>query len=46
MGAGYEQVSGLGRTCTAVGSEPGKNFVNGTRYVSLAFQYQLAHKWK
>ncbi|KAF5372488.1 hypothetical protein D9758_005173 [Tetrapyrgos nigripes] len=45
-GAGYENASGLERTCNAVGSTPGSNIVQGTRYINLAFDYSKDHLWR
>lgn len=45
-GPGYDSLSAELRICAAVGAEPGSNFVDGGRYISLAFDYSNAHKWR
>ncbi|CRK44670.1 hypothetical protein BN1723_016366, partial [Verticillium longisporum] len=44
--AGYENVSNDNRVCTAVGSIPGNDFVNGDAYASLSFGYEWANRWR
>ncbi|RBQ82100.1 hypothetical protein VDGD_09104 [Verticillium dahliae] len=44
--AGYESVSNDNRVCTAVGSIPGNDFVNGDAYASLSFGYEWANRWR
>jgi ABC-type multidrug transport system permease subunit/ABC-type cobalamin/Fe3+-siderophores transport system ATPase subunit len=46
MGPGYENVSGAERACSAVGSVPGQNFVDGGVYINSAYEYQRSHKWR
>ena len=44
-GLGYPN-SGNQRSCTAVGSVPGQDFVNGDIYVDLQFNYSFGHRWR
>ncbi|KAK4158843.1 ABC-2 type transporter-domain-containing protein [Cladorrhinum sp. PSN259] len=43
---GYDNVSGLNRACTAIGSIPGTTVVSGDAYMNSAFRYFHAHKWR
>ncbi|KAH7142059.1 ABC-2 type transporter-domain-containing protein [Dactylonectria macrodidyma] len=43
---GYENVGIENRACSSVGSEPGKDTVAGTDYITSAFQYYPSHKWR
>ena len=45
-GSGYENVSVNNQVCTTVGSEPGQDFVSGSRYVELSFQYNFSNLWR
>jgi ATP-binding cassette subfamily G (WHITE) protein 2 (PDR) len=45
-GAGYEGIGGQNRVCSAVGSQPGQDFVNGDVYIGTAYQYVHSHKWR
>jgi ABC-type multidrug transport system permease subunit len=45
-GNGYEDVSGLQRTCTAVGKRVGSEFVEGNDYLKTAFNYEESHLWR
>lgn len=45
-GPGYEDVSGLQRACSSVGSVPGQTFVSGDAYITSAFNYQAKNKWR
>jgi ATP-binding cassette subfamily G (WHITE) protein 2 (PDR) len=45
-GPGYENASGVEHACQAVGSVPGQPYVQGTTYISSAFDYQASHKWR
>ena len=44
-GAGYD-VTGVNRACSAVGSVLGSDSVSGTTYLTAAYQYNHAHKWR
>lgn len=44
-GPGYAS-DGLGAVCSAVGSTPGSDFVNGDAYINSAFQYYASNKWR
>ncbi|KAH8819211.1 ABC-2 type transporter-domain-containing protein [Xylogone sp. PMI_703] len=45
-GPGYEGVTNINHVCSAVGSRPGSNIVNGDDYINSSFQYYHAHKWR
>ncbi|KAF9555496.1 pleiotropic drug resistance ABC transporter [Agrocybe pediades] len=45
-GPGYAGVSLANQVCTVVGSEPGRDTVQGERYVSLSFGYSYSHLWR
>jgi ATP-binding cassette subfamily G (WHITE) protein 2 (PDR) len=45
-GVNYDNVSGLGRVCSAVGSSPGLDFVLGSTYLKTAYKYDISHKWR
>ncbi|THH08528.1 hypothetical protein EW146_g8957 [Bondarzewia mesenterica] len=45
-GPGYENATGLARTCSSTGSVAGSNFVNGDTYINKSFKYYHAHKWR
>ncbi|KAK4057054.1 Multidrug resistance protein [Microbotryomycetes sp. JL221] len=42
----YPDASGLQRVCSAVGAEPGAQFVSGTVYLATAYQYYNSNKWR
>jgi ATP-binding cassette subfamily G (WHITE) protein 2 (PDR) len=45
QGPGYP-TSGDGVACAAVGNVPGQAWVDGERYLELAYQYKHSHKWR
>ncbi|KAL7273249.1 Multidrug resistance protein [Rhizina undulata] len=45
-GPGYENVSGLERTCNARGAVAGESFVEGTAYLLTSFKYKHDHLWR
>lgn len=45
-GPGYENVSGLERICTVVGSRAGLDIVQGTDYIVDSFKYFPSHMWR
>ncbi|KAF2494935.1 ATP binding cassette transporter [Lophium mytilinum] len=45
-GPGYENATGVHRTCTAVGKQVGAEFVEGNDYLKTAFKYEEAHLWR
>jgi ATP-binding cassette subfamily G (WHITE) protein 2 (PDR) len=45
-GPGYDNATGLQRTCGTTGSVAGSSFVNGDNYINESFQYYAAHKWR
>ncbi|KAI9000280.1 putative multidrug resistance ABC transporter [Gaertneriomyces semiglobifer] len=46
FGPGYEGVAADNTVCMTVGSIPGTNYVDGDRYIQLAYEYTHAHKWR
>jgi ATP-binding cassette subfamily G (WHITE) protein 2 (SNQ2) len=45
-GAGYEGVSIQNQACPVIGAIPGQSYVDGNRYVDLAFNYSWSHMWR
>ncbi|KAK6455694.1 multidrug resistance protein [Scheffersomyces xylosifermentans] len=45
-GPGYENIPESARVCNTVGARTGSNIVNGTDYLSEAYQYYNSHKWR
>ena len=45
-GGFYDGVSPSQHVCSAVGSIPGSDVVNGDAYINSSFQYYHAHKWR
>jgi ATP-binding cassette, subfamily G (WHITE), member 2, PDR len=43
---GYQNVPDGSRTCTAVGSVPGLDYVNGDDYIGNLYKYHHSHKWR
>lgn len=43
---GSYPTAGPNRICTPVGSVPGQDFVDGTRYMEMSFDYRNLHKWR
>lgn len=46
VGPSYTSVSSFERVCTAVGSVPGQNYVDGNVYLKKSFNYEPAHLWR
>ncbi|CAN3499562.1 pleiotropic ABC efflux transporter of multiple drugs Cdr1p [Diutina catenulata] len=42
----YANVRPNERVCAALGSAPGESFVEGSKYLSVAFSYSNVHKWR
>ncbi|KAM0790552.1 hypothetical protein ACM66B_004421 [Microbotryomycetes sp. NB124-2] len=42
----YPDATGLQRACSAVGAQPGQDFVSGTVYLATAYEYYNSHKWR
>ncbi|KAI1821439.1 ABC-2 type transporter-domain-containing protein [Xylaria intraflava] len=42
----YANVDPANRVCSAVGSVPGSNFVDGDTYINSAFSYYASNKWR
>ena len=45
-GANYQNARNANRVCSAVGSIPGSDVVDGTDYLKLSYEYYNAHKWR
>ncbi|CAD1812249.1 unnamed protein product [Candida parapsilosis] len=45
-GPSYQNIAQANRACSAVGSRPGSDVVNGTDYLRLSYEYYNAHKWR
>lgn len=43
---GYGDVDSANRACSAVGSVPGQDFVNGDAYINSQYKYTHSHKWR
>ncbi|KAK8195678.1 ABC-2 type transporter-domain-containing protein [Phyllosticta capitalensis] len=43
---GYADVGRMNKVCSAVGSQPGLDYVEGDRYINSSFAYYHAHKWR
>ncbi|KAH6876526.1 ABC transporter [Thelonectria olida] len=46
MASVYDDIEPLNRACSAVGSRPGLDFVNGDNYMNTAYKYYHSHKWR
>ncbi|KAI0548730.1 ABC-2 type transporter-domain-containing protein [Xylaria curta] len=46
FGSQYANVSPMNHVCSAVGSVPGSNTVDGDAYLSTAYKYEAVHKWR
>lgn len=46
QGPGYEGLDDSSRTCAAVGSSAGVDFVSGADYLRLSFGYEKTHEWR
>jgi ATP-binding cassette, subfamily G (WHITE), member 2, PDR len=44
-GPGYETVPAMSRVCATAGAVFGSDVVQGTAYLSAAFEYYSGHKW-
>ena len=45
-GPSYQNFADSLRVCAVVGAVPGNDFVNGTDYLALSFEYFNKHKWR
>ncbi|CAI6336236.1 unnamed protein product [Periconia digitata] len=45
-GPSYENISANQRVCSAQGSQPGVDFVSGTAFVDVAYDYQWVNRWR
>ena len=46
QGPGYESGPPSGRACSVQGSLPGQDSVSGAAYLTAAFEYNNAHRWR
>ncbi|KAL3421854.1 ABC transporter cdr4 [Phlyctema vagabunda] len=42
----YDDASPSGRVCSATGTEPGANFLDGDSYIEVTFGYSKSHLWR
>ncbi|VUC23836.1 unnamed protein product [Clonostachys rosea] len=45
-GPAYSEVGSDEKICTVIGSTPGQQYVNGSKYLSLKYGYQTDHLWR
>ncbi|KAK6455861.1 ABC-2 type transporter-domain-containing protein [Scheffersomyces xylosifermentans] len=45
FGKGYP-TEGYNILCNAIGATPGSRYVDGDRYINIAFEYYASHKWR
>ena len=45
-GDAYANFTVANRACQAVGSVPGQNFVEGSRFLSIGYDYYWSHAWR
>ncbi|CAK7891667.1 pleiotropic ABC efflux transporter of multiple drugs Cdr1p [[Candida] anglica] len=45
-GPGYQNIPESSRICSAVGSVPGRSYIDGTDYLAQAYRYYNSHKWR
>lgn len=45
-GPSYESITGNERSCTAVGSVVGQDYVDGGTFIKQNFEYYHSHKWR
>ncbi|CAH6723460.1 pleiotropic ABC efflux transporter of multiple drugs Cdr1p [[Candida] jaroonii] len=45
-GPGYDTADHANQICSTVGSKPGNEYVNGTDYIGIAYEYYNSHKWR
>ena len=45
-GPAYEGITGLERSCSALGSEAGSLQVDGTRYIQVMYEASVGNKWR
>ncbi|TFK72093.1 pleiotropic drug resistance ABC transporter [Pluteus cervinus] len=46
QGPGYDDVSLENKVCTVVGALPGQPFVDGSRFLSLVYEFSYSHVWR
>ena len=42
----YSEVTGLQKVCSAIGSKAGFDYVQGTDFLRVAYEYNNANKWR
>ena len=45
-GPGFENITGVERACSAIGSVPGLPYVEGDAYINSSFRYYAKNKWR
>jgi ABC-type multidrug transport system ATPase subunit/ABC-type multidrug transport system permease subunit len=45
-GAWYDTVDADMRVCSVVGANPGEDYVSGSRFLELSFEFSASHKWR
>ncbi|KAF7336855.1 Brefeldin A resistance protein [Mycena venus] len=45
QGPGYENVTLANQICATVGSAAGQNFVDGNKFIAIAYGYSYSHEW-
>lgn len=45
-GPGYDNITGLERSCITPGAVPGRATVNGDAYINTSFEYYHSHLWR
>ncbi len=45
-GPEYARVGAVNHICATVGAIPGSDYVSGTEYIKLSFNYERAHLWR
>ncbi|KAJ6522462.1 CDR ABC transporter-domain-containing protein, partial [Mycena capillaripes] len=45
QGPGYENVTLANQVCATVGSVAGQNFIDGNKFIAIAYGYTYSHEW-
>ena len=46
QGPQYGNVGDLNRICATVGAQVGSDFVSGTEFIRLSYNYERSHMWR
>ncbi|KAJ2929810.1 hypothetical protein H1R20_g7294, partial [Candolleomyces eurysporus] len=46
QGPGYENITLANQVCAVVGAQPGEDFVDGSIFARLSFQFEWSHTWR